>query len=140
MLVLVCAFENRTMVSVTRHATWVRACVRTCAVAGFSSVHSSRGAAAAAALVALFVCLLLHAFPTTLGGRVTEDRCACFAWFFLQILPSLVLVFSDAVDGALCHSLSLFSPNPKKLGVACTQRETQRKGETERVGETERGR
>jgi hypothetical protein len=34
-------------------------------VAGFSSVHSSRGAAAAA-LVALFVCLLLHAFPQQL--------------------------------------------------------------------------
>jgi hypothetical protein len=80
--------------------------------------------------------------PTALGGRVTEDRCAFFAWFFLRILPLLVLVFCDAVDGALCHSLSLFSPNPKKLGVACTQRETQRKGETEgeREGETDRER
>ncbi len=46
----------------------MRTCVRTCVVAGFSSVHSSRGAAAAAAaaLVALFVCLLLHAFPQQL--------------------------------------------------------------------------
>jgi hypothetical protein len=78
--------------------------------------------------------------PTTLGGRVTEDRCACFAWFFLRILPSLVLVFCNAVDGALCHSLSLFSPNPKKLGVACTKRETQRKGETARERERERQR
>lgn len=43
----------------------MRTCVRTCVVAGFSSVHSSRGAAAAA-LVALFVCLLLHAFPQQL--------------------------------------------------------------------------
>ncbi len=45
----------------------MRACVRTCVVAEFSSVHSSRGAvAAAAALVTLFVCLLLHAFPQQL--------------------------------------------------------------------------
>ncbi len=42
----------------------MRTCVRTCVVAGFSSVHSSRGAAAAR--VALFVCLLSHAFPQQL--------------------------------------------------------------------------
>jgi len=121
----------------------MRTCVRTCVVAGFSSVHSSRGAAAAAR-VALFVCLLLHAFPQQLlAAELQKIDVHVPPGFFYEFFHRLcLLVFCDAVDGALCHSLSLFSPNPKKLGVACTHRETQRKGETERerVGETERGR